>query len=78
MDVWEHKCYIQSLSNRRAQATSTGAPVDYPEEHATVKTFFDCECMQEEGEAHQVNLVCAETNLDDQRYQFPSMQEFMA
>jgi len=34
--------------------------------------------MQEGGEAHRVNLVCAETSLNDRRYQFPSMQEFMA
>ena len=64
----------------RAQAfvAAHQGPLDFPEERAIVKIFFDCECMQEEGEAHRVNLVCAETSLNDQRCQFPSMQEFMA
>lgn len=83
VDVWDQKCYIQSLPKRRgpkrrAQATSTEGPVDCPEEHATVNIFFNCECMQEGGNAHPVNLMCAETDIDDRRYQFPSMQEFMA
>ncbi|CAH3127305.1 unnamed protein product [Porites lobata] len=80
VDVWDHRCFIQAIPLRRgpkrkhpSTATQPG-----PEEQAVVKIFFDCECMQEGGEAHRVNLVCAETSLDDQRYQFPSMQEFMA
>ena len=87
VDVWDHKCFIQNVPNRRGpkrkHPTSSTAAADdqpgpVPEEQAVVKIFFDCECMQEGGEAHRVNLVCAETSLDDQRYQFPSMQEFMA
>ena len=87
VDVWDRKCYIQNVPNRRGpkrkrgQATSTAVepgPSDLPEEQAVVKIFCDCECMQEGSEAHRVNLVCAETSLNNQRYQFPSMQEFMA
>ena len=87
VDVWDHKCYIQNVPNRRGpkrkrgQATITAVqpgPSDVPEEQAVVKIFFDCDCMQEGGEAHRVNLVCAETSLNDQRHQFPSKQEFMA
>ncbi|CAH3187380.1 unnamed protein product, partial [Porites lobata] len=83
VDVWDHQCFIQAIPLRRGPkrkhaTTSSGQPGPVPEEQPIVKIFFDCECMQEGGEAHRVNLVCAETSLDDQRYQFPSMQEFMA
>ena len=84
VDVWAHKCFIQPIQNRRGPkrkhpTSSTDQPGPVPEEEqAVVKIFFDCECMQEGGEAHRVNLVCAETSLDDRRYQFPSMQDFMA
>ena len=82
VDVWDHKCFIQPIPNRRGpkrkHPSSTAQPEpEEEEEQAVVKIFFDCECMQEGGEAHRVNLVCAETSLDDQRYQFPSMHEFM-
>ena len=53
-------------------------PLDLPKENTIVKIFFDYECMQEGGDAHCVNLVCVETSLNDQRSQFPSIQEFMA
>ena len=84
VDVWDHKCYIQNVPNRRGPkrkhptTSSTAATQPGPEEPVVVKIFFDCECMQEGGEAHRVNLVCAETSLNEQRHQFPSMQEFMA
>ena len=61
---------------RKHPTTSTGQP--RPKEQAVVKIFFDCKCMQEGGEAHRVNLVCAETSVDDQSYQFSSMQDFLA
>ena len=82
VDVWDHKCYIQNVPNRRGpkckHPTSTATqPGPGPEEQTVVKIFFDCECMQEGGETHRVNLVCAETSLNDQRHQFPSMQDFM-
>ena len=86
VDVWKHKCYIQNVPNRRdpkrkhptsSSRTAAVQPGPGPEEQAVVKIFFDCECMQEGGEAHRVNLVCAETSLNDQRHQFPSMQDFM-
>ena len=81
VDVWDHKCFIQAIPLRRGpkrKHPSSTATQPGPEEQAVVKIFFDCECMQEGGEAHRVNLVCAETSLNDQRYQFLSMQDFMA
>ena len=60
MDVWDHKCFIQNVPNRRGPkrkhpTSSTAAAADQPgpgpEEQAVVKIFFDCECMQEGGEA---------------------------
>ena len=84
--MWDHKCFIQNMPNRRGPkrkhpTSSTAATTDQlgpgPEEQAVVKIFFDCKCMQEGREAHRVNLVCAKTSLNDQRYQFPSMAEFM-
>ena len=60
-----------------SSSTAVVQPGPGPKEQAVVKIFFDCEFMREGGEAHRVNLVCAETSLNDQRHQFPSMQDFM-